>query len=63
MEKKRFRFYLTRIVDVMAEDKEKAMDIFYSSNYENMKESEFGRDEEYSEIVSDADDYGFLTLK
>ena len=63
MEKKRFRFYLTRIVDVMAEDEEKALDIFYSSNYENMKESEFGRDEEYSEIVSDADDYGFLTLK
>lgn len=63
MEKKRFRFYLTRIVDVMAEDKEKAMDIFYSSNYGNMKEREFGRDEEYSEIESDADDYGFLTLK
>ena len=63
MEKKRFRFYLTRIVDVIAEDKEKALDIFYSSNYENLKERELGRDEEYTEIVSDADDYGFLTLK
>lgn len=63
MEKKRFRFYLTRIVDVMAEDKEKAMDIFYSSNYGNMKENELGRVEEWSEIESDADDYGFLTLK
>ena len=63
MAKKRFRFYLTRIVDVMAEDNEKELDKFYSSNYENMKESELGRVEEWSEIESDADDDGFLTLK
>lgn len=63
MEKKRFRFYLTRIVDVIAEDKQTAVAKFYSSNYENLKEKEFGRVEEWSEIESDADDGGFLTLK
>ena len=62
MAKKRFRFYLERFVDVIAENKEQAEEIFCKSDYNKYSVDDLGRNDIYSELESDADDYGFITF-
>lgn len=62
MAKKRFRFYLERFVDVIAENKEQAEEIFWESDYDKYSVDDLGKNDIYSELESDADDYGFITF-
>ena len=62
MAKKRFRFYLERFVDVIAENKKQAEEIFCNSDYDKYSVDDLGRNDIYSELESDADDYGFITF-
>ena len=62
MAKKRFRFYLERYVDVIAENEEQAEEIFCNSDYDKRSVDDLGMTDIYSELESDADDYGFITF-
>jgi hypothetical protein len=62
MAKKRFRFHLERYVDVIAENEKQADEIFCKSDYDKYSVDDLGMNDIYSELESDADDYGFITF-
>lgn len=63
-EKKRYRFYITRFIDVIAENEEQAQGIFYESPYSDLRIRDLKIDGclEFDEIGSDEDDCGAVTF-